>query len=49
MDSSDIGPGGTSWAGNCSQSGVIPEVDVTVDGTTSVFNDTGQVLNTGGG
>jgi hypothetical protein len=23
MDSSDIGPGGTGWAGNCSQSGVI--------------------------
>ncbi len=48
MDSSDIGPGGAGWAGNCSQSGVIPEVDVTIDGTTSAFNDSGQVLNTGG-
>src|SRR5260370_29090973 len=48
MDSSDIGPGGAGCAGNCSQSGVIPEVDVTIDGTTSAFNDTGQVLNTGG-
>jgi hypothetical protein len=27
---------------------VIPEVDVTIDGTPSTFNDTGQVLNTGG-
>lgn len=48
MDSSDIGPGGAGWAGNCTQSGVIPEVDVTIDGTTSAFNDAGQVLNTGG-
>jgi hypothetical protein len=48
MDSSDIGPGGVPWAGNCSQSGVIPEVDVTIDGTTSAFTDSGQVLNTGG-
>lgn len=48
MDSSDIGPGGVSWSGNCSQSGVIPEVDVTIDGTPSAFSDTGQVLNTGG-
>jgi hypothetical protein len=48
MDSSDIGPGGVGWSGNCSQSGVIPEVDVTIDGTMSAFNDVGQVLNTGG-
>lgn len=48
MDSSDIGTNGAPWAGNCSQSGLIPEVDVTIDGTTSAFNDTGQVLNTGG-
>lgn len=48
MDSSDIGPGGVGWAGNCSQSGVIPEVDVTIDGTTTAFSDSGQVLNTGG-
>src|SRR5207249_1184456 len=33
---------------NCSQSGVIPEVDVTVDGVPQALNDTGQVLNTGG-
>jgi uncharacterized protein YbdZ (MbtH family) len=48
MDSSDIGPGGVGWAGNCSQSGVIPEVDVTIDGVTTAFHDSGQVLNTGG-
>jgi hypothetical protein len=48
MDSSDIGTGGAGWAGNCSQSGVIPEVDVTIDGTLSAFSDSTQVLNTGG-
>jgi len=48
MDTSDVGPGGAGWAGNCSQSGVIPEVDVTVDGTTTAYNDTAQVINTGG-
>lgn len=48
MDGSDIGPGGAGWAGDCSQSGVTPEVDVTIDGTTSAFSDAGQVLNTGG-
>lgn len=48
MDSSDIGPGGVSWAGNCSQSGLIPEVDVTVGTVTTPFTDSGQVLNTGG-
>jgi len=48
MDSSDIGPGGAPWAGVCSQSGVIPSVDVTINGTTQAFTDSGQVLNTGG-
>ena len=48
FDTSDIGPNGASWAGNCSQSGVIPEIDVTIDGVLSTFNDTGQILNTGG-
>lgn len=48
MDTSDIGPNGAGWAGNCSPSGVIPEVGVTVNGTTSTFQDRGQVLNTGG-
>jgi hypothetical protein len=48
MDSSDIGPGGAGWAGRCDQSGVIPKVDVTIDGVTSTFSDDGQVLNTGG-
>jgi hypothetical protein len=48
MDSSDIGPGGVPWAGHCDQSGVIPEIDVTIDGNSTSFFDTGQVLNTGG-
>jgi len=48
MDTSDVGPAGAGWAGNCNQSGVIPEVDVSVDGTTTAYNDTAQVINTGG-
>jgi hypothetical protein len=48
IDGSDIGPGGVNWGGNCNQSGVIPEVDVSVNGVETVFLDTGQVLNTGG-
>ncbi|MHB8438371.1 MAG: hypothetical protein ACYDD4_04325, partial [Acidimicrobiales bacterium] len=48
MDSSDIGPGGGNWAGNCNESGIIPTVDVTEGGTSTVYNDSGQVLNTGG-
>lgn len=48
MDTSDVGPNGVGWSGMCTQSGVIPVVDVTINGTTSSFQDTGQVLNTGG-
>ena len=49
MDSSDIGLAGANWVGNCTNSGLIPEVDVSVDGTAlPPFQDTGQVLNTGG-
>lgn len=48
FDTSDIGPNGQSWSGHCDQSGVIPEVDATIDGVPSTFTDTGQVLNTGG-
>jgi hypothetical protein len=48
MDSSDIGPNGVNWVGHCDQSGIIPEVDVSVNGAIKVFRDTGQVLNTGG-
>ena len=47
FDSSDLGPNGAPW-GSCTQSGVVPEVDVTIDGVQTVFPDTGQVLNTGG-
>jgi hypothetical protein len=48
MDSSDIGPGGSSWVGHCTNSGIIPQVAVTINGVRQVFLDTGQVLNTGG-
>jgi hypothetical protein len=48
MDGSDIGPNGANWSANCTQSGVIPQVEVQVNGSTTTFADTGQVLNTGG-
>jgi hypothetical protein len=49
MDSSDIGLAGAGWSGVCTQSGLIPEVDVSINGTPlAPFLDTGQVLNTGG-
>lgn len=43
FDSSDI-PG----TGTCTNDGILPTVDVTVDGATSSYTDSGQVLNTGG-
>lgn len=46
FDTSDIGPNGGGVS--CTQDGVIPQVTVSVNGTQSVFADTGQVLNTGG-
>lgn len=48
MDTSDVGPGGESYAGNCTPDGIIPTVDVTVDGVMTTYSDTGQVINTGG-
>jgi hypothetical protein len=48
MDGSDIGPNGTGWVAVCDHSGVVPQVDVTLNGSTTTFTDTGLVLNTGG-
>jgi hypothetical protein len=48
FDTSDIGPNGSSWAGHCDQSGILPEVDASIDGVVSTFTDAGQVINTGG-
>jgi hypothetical protein len=48
FDTSDIGPGGANWAGDCNQSGVVPVVEISVDGVVSSFKDTGQILNTKG-
>jgi hypothetical protein len=48
FDTSDLGPGGASYAGNCVPDGLQPTVDITVDGRTSSYTDSGQVLNTGG-
>jgi Bacterial Ig-like domain (group 1) len=48
FDTSDIGPGGASYSGNCTPNGIRPTVDVTIDGQTTSYTDSGQVLNTGG-
>ncbi len=48
FDTSDIGPNNANWAGNCGQSGVIPQINATIDGVANTFTDTKQVLNTGG-
>lgn len=48
MDTSDIGPGGSPYAGICTPDGIKPAVDVTLDGTTTTYTDNGQILNTGG-
>lgn len=48
MDTSDVGPGGGPYAGNCTPDGIKPTVDVTLDGTTTTYTDSGQILNTGG-
>jgi hypothetical protein len=48
MDGSDIGPGGSGYDGNCTPDGIEPTVDVTVNGVTTTYLDSTQVLNTGG-
>ena len=48
MDTSDLGPGGTGYASNCTPDGILPAVDLTINGTTTSYVDSGQVLNTGG-
>jgi len=48
MDTSDVGPGGIGYSGNCTPDHIIPTVDVTVDGALTTFSDSGQVINTGG-
>jgi hypothetical protein len=48
MDTSDVGPGGSYYGGNCTPNGIQPTVDVTINGQTTTYTDAGQVLNTGG-
>jgi hypothetical protein len=48
FDTSDVGPNGTSYTGNCTPNGIQPTVDVTINGQTTTYTDAGQVLNTGG-
>jgi hypothetical protein len=48
MDTSDIGPGGTSYADICTPNGIVPMLKLIIDGNPSEIPDKGQVLNTGG-
>ena len=48
FDTSDIGPNGSDYSNNCTPNGLLPVVDVTVNGSLSSYTDSGQVLNTGG-
>ncbi len=48
FDTSDVGANGAGWAGNCNQSGVIPQINATIDNVLNTFTDSKQVLNTGG-
>lgn len=48
MDTSDIGPANSGYSGNCTPDGIQPVVDVTIDGNTTSYTESGQVLNTGG-
>jgi len=50
FDLSDVGPGGSDFSGQCPKdgNGIEPTVDVTIDGTTTTYTDSGQVLNTEG-
>jgi hypothetical protein len=48
MDTSDVGPGGVDWALHCDPDGILPIVDITINGQKTSYTDSGQVLNTGG-
>ncbi|MFD0632608.1 hypothetical protein ACFQ9X_14375 [Catenulispora yoronensis] len=48
FDSSDVGPNGADWSGHCDQSGVVPQIEFSIDGVPSTLADSGKILNTGG-
>lgn len=48
MDGSDIGPNGSDYDHHCTLDGIVPQVDVGLNGSSSTFTDSGQVLNTKG-
>ena len=48
MDTSDIGPGGENYDYDCTADNITPTVSVTVNNTSTTYQDTTQVLNTGG-
>jgi len=48
MDTSDVGPGGSNYSLVCTPDGILPRVEVTINGHTTSYTDSGQVLNTGG-
>jgi hypothetical protein len=48
MDTSDVGPASSDYSLNCAPDGIVPTVEVTINGQTTSYPDSGQVLNTGG-
>jgi hypothetical protein len=48
MDTSDVGPGGSDYSLVCTPDGLVPTVEVTINGQTTTYADSGRVLNTGG-
>ena len=48
LDTLNVSPHGVDRAGVCTNSNIIPQIDVTVHGVTTTYADTGQILNTGG-
>ena len=48
LDSLNASPRDVDRAGVCTNSNIIPQIDVTVHGVTTTYADTGQILNTGG-
>jgi hypothetical protein len=48
LDTFNVNSHGVDRASVCTNSNIIPQIDVTVHGVTTTYADSGQILNTGG-
>jgi hypothetical protein len=48
LDTLHVSSRGADRRGVCTNSNIIPQIEVTVNGVTTTYEDTGQILNTGG-